>query len=276
MHTNHVLDFQIEISKRGALAYFVLFERCLIQNVSNILVTFGINCHSLIETFISRMDSFKSTLARQKFGNQGPQGPQQPPPQLKQAPHTGTQPLNIGSPAHAAPPPQLQTGNHPLNIAGPAHAAPQPQAAQAPQNYNNQQLPLPQAKPSTSNQSLIHSPPMSAPRATSTVQLMMHSPPMAAPSAENQGPPSTQAIGTIPDNKGTGEAQSIFDVLQQRQISFSNNYIKNMNFKAEMFTRDEAKKLPLHVVFLHSDGVVRYHQQVRGEIRQTPLFIMDA
>ena len=230
------------------------------------------------------MDSFKSTLAKQKFNKQVPQVQA---PQLQPSPQTGTNPLNIPAPPHAAP----QTGTQSLNVPGPPYVAPQtgtqamhipsPPPRAAPQTgtqalHTGMAPPhaAPQPKVASAAQSLIHNPPMSAPRATSTVQLMMHSPPMSAPKP-GQEPPATQAIGNVPAAQGGEAPKTIFDVLEERQINFSNNYIRNMNYKAEMFTRDEASNLSLQTVFLHSDGVLRYQQEIRGEIRQTPLFIME-
>ena len=215
------------------------------------------------------MDSFKSTLARQKL-----QRSPQPNPVLQ----TGTQPMSIPSPPHAAP----HTGTQPMNVPAPPYGVPQtgaqpmsmPMPPHAAPQTGTQQTNIPAPPHHAVPQASGHPLPIQPPRATSAMQPMMHSPAMNAPHP-GQDPPSTQAVGNVSIPQNAEAPKSIFDVLEERQISFSNNHIRSMNFKAEMFTHDEAANLSLQSVHVHSDGVIRYHQQIRGEIRQTPLFIME-
>jgi hypothetical protein len=136
-------------------------------------------------------------------------------------------------------------------------------------------IPLTQTLPQTQGQiprstsafHMVNAPRMqAAARVTSSVQPAYPSPPLSAPGQEVN----------VTQQNTTTVARSIFDLLHDWQIKFSNSTIKNLNYKAEMFTREEAEKLQAGSVFVHSDGVIRYHQEARGEIRQTPLYLMDA
>jgi len=103
-------------------------------------------------------------------------------------------------------------------------------------------------------------------QATSRLYGVAHSPAAQAPLTS---PPPTESL--LPET----HVLSIFDTLSDKQVTYSNEAIRKMSFKAEMFTRDEVRRLPSGSVFMHSDGVLRYHREVLGEIRQTPLFLME-
>lgn len=151
-------------------------------------------------------------------------------------PNTETPPTAVQAPLDEAPSPHVATSFVPITHKG--------------------------VTPITGLNPLHAAPPHAPAEATSRLHAAEASPPaspqqMPLPPAQSMGPPS-------------------FTTLTEKQLKFSNTYIRNMSYKAEMLTYDEVLALPKASVVMHDDGVLRYHRELHGEILQTPLFLMGS